>query len=501
MTNNFNKVVFAILVLLLAFNSNILANSDLNKSEAHEKLRDAILDMKAKFKNEYPDADEFLNRLSNIESSDTVAFQALQKEALLSNPLLKNHPILFVTHDQYKSHYHAVDMLFHAGEFNWDRQEPHSNLFDCGSSLKYLNVSTGEVVTLLETEEGLIRDPDLYFNAKKLVFAMRKNREDDYHIYEMNIDGSGLKQITSLKGVCDFDPIYLPDDKIIFSSTREPKYNKCSRDHAANLYRMNDDGSNIHRITRNTLFDNHAEVMPDGRILYARWEYIDRNFGDAHGIWTVNPDGTGQALYFGNNTAVPPAVFNQHLIPSTDKMVCILGNHHHVLNGAIAVVERSKGVEGKEPIHYTIPEYIKGLSREGGDFDCDIIQRQPFAKYEDVWPLSEDYFICSRDVSFGDKKTGLFLLDSFGNEVLIHEEDRGCFDPMPIKSRKRPAIIPDKRKFDESNGFVYVQNVYEGTHMEGVKAGSAKYMRIVESPQKKNWSGGTWDGRGIRLRE
>ena len=50
------------------------------------------------------------------------------------------------------------------------------------------------------------------------------------------------------------------------------------------------------------------------------------------------------------------------------------------------IIERSKGIEGKEPIHYTIPEYIKELSREGGAFDCDIIQRQQFARYEDVWP-------------------------------------------------------------------------------------------------------------------
>jgi len=492
------KLLFPIVCILLLTNASSVEIPTKIPKDTHERLEFAIKDLMITFGTGYPEGENYLERLSRILPSDTLSLAALKREALLANPLLKRQPILFVTHAQYQSHYHAVDMLFHTGEFNWDRQESHSNLFEGGSSLKYLDVSTGRIVTLLETDEGLIRDPDIYFDGKKVVFAMRQKQEDNYHIYEINIDGTGLIQLTTLKGVSDFDPVYLPDDKIVFSSTREPKYNKCSRDHAANLYRMNADGSNIHRITRNTLFDNHPEVLPDGRILYARWEYVDRNFGDAHGIWTVRPDGTGQALYYGNNTAVPPAVFNQHLIPSTNHVVCILGNHHHVLNGAIAVINRSKGIEGKDPILFTIPDDVKDISRQGGEFACDIIQPLPFPKYEDVWPLSGNYFLCSRNLGLTDTKTGIYLIDIFGNEVLVHMEEQACFDPMPLKERPRPAILSDRRKFDQSNGLVYIQNVYEGTHMKGVKPGSAKYIRIVESPAKKNWSGGQWFGQGYQ---
>ena len=72
---------------------------------------------------------------------------------------------------------------------------------------------------------------------------------------------------------------------------------------------MEPDGANIHQIGKNNLFDNHGTLLPDGRIMYARWEYVDRNFGDAHGIWTVNPDGTNQAVYWGNNTASPGGIY------------------------------------------------------------------------------------------------------------------------------------------------------------------------------------------------
>ncbi len=133
----------------------------------------------------------------------------------------------------------------------------------------------------------------------------------------------------------DFDPIYLGDGGIVFSSTRKPKYNMCSQDIGANLFRMDSDGANILQITKNTLVDNQSALLPDGRILYSRWEYVDRNFGDAHGLWTVNPDGAGQSIVYKNNTASPGAVYFGKPIAGTDKFACILSTHHgHMWGGA-----------------------------------------------------------------------------------------------------------------------------------------------------------------------
>ena len=91
----------------------------------------------------------------------------------------------------------------------------------------------------------------------------------------------------------------------------------CNRHIMANLFRMDADGANIHQIGKSTLFEGHAALMPDGRILYDRWEYVDRNFGDAQALWTVNPDGTSHAVYWGNNTASPGAVIDARIIPGT----------------------------------------------------------------------------------------------------------------------------------------------------------------------------------------
>ncbi len=486
--------------------------------QSFEPLQLAIRDLVETFGVAYSGDHEFQNRLDRIvrkiEGADRAKldalqdeFKALQREALTSNPLLTRQPIAFVVRKQYDSKYHAIDTLFHTGEFNVDFQRPHWEHFRGGGALKVIDFSDGGKVTpLLESAEGVIRDPDIHFDGKRMVFAMRNNKNEDYHVYEMNTDGSGLKQLTSAEGVSDFDPFYMPDDRICFSSTREPKYNMCSRDHAANLFLMEGDGANIHQITKNTLFDNHGDLLPDGRILYARWEYVDRNFGDAHGLWTVNPDGTNQAIYWGNNTSRPGAVFNAHLIPGTSQVLCVLGMHHFRLWGAMAIIDRSLAIDGRSAVVKTWPPEAIDMVDADAPFDCDSFTHV-YPKYEDPWPLSEKYFLCTRmtmrqgqrgsrpDDKFGES-TGIYLVDMFGNEILLHTEEPGCYDPMPLRPRRRPPVIPPRRDFRSEEGYVYVADVYQGTHMEGVERGSVKRLRVVESPEKRYWSPGSWNGQG-----
>ena len=341
---------------------------------------------------------------------------------------------------QYQSHYHAIDTLFHTAEMNADRGCLHSTLFQEGGAIKTIDLALGgRTRTLLDVPQGIARDPEVHFSGRKIVFALRRSAGEDYKIWEMAVDGTGLKQLTTADGVADVDPLYLADDRIVFASTREPKYNMCSRDHGANLFCMEADGANIHQIGKNNLFDNQPALLPDGRILYARWEYVDRNFGDAHGLWTVNPDGTNQALYWKNNTASPGAVFAARLIPDTQQVLCIFGPHHDHLWGAMAIVDRRLGMDGRDPVLRIWPPEAINLVRSGGPFDCDSFSAvEP--KYTDPYPLSDKYFLCSRATSPGGPM-GIFLVDVFGNEVLLHVEGPGCYDAMPLGPRPRPPVL------------------------------------------------------------
>ena len=76
----------------------------------------------------------------------------------------------------------------------------------------------------------------------------------------------------------------------------------------ASLFLMEGDGADIHRIGFNTLFEGRSSLLADGRVLYSRWEYVDKHFSSAYGLWTANPDGTGQTLLYGGLTWQPGAM-------------------------------------------------------------------------------------------------------------------------------------------------------------------------------------------------
>ncbi len=409
------------------------------------------------------------------------------------NPKLPES-LVYVARKQYPQDHHNTATIFQNGEIN-------SSSFSPGASLKVLNLETGISTTLLRTETGLIRDPEVSFSGEKILFSYRKDREDDYHIYEIDKDGTHLKQLTFAKGVSDIDPLYLPNMQIVFSSTREPKYCMCNRHIMANLYRMNPDGSNIVQLGKSTLFEGHAALLEDGRLVYDRWEYVDRNFGDAQGLWTVNPDGTRHAIYYGNNTNSPGGIIDARPLPGSKLMLCIFGSCHDRPWGALALIDRSRGVDGKAAVVKIWPEHARDLIGSG-DWDTFM---QLDTRYEDPFPLSESQFLVSKSILLEKKtghhpvreKMGIYLVDLSGKEILLHEEDSlSCFDPMPLSPRFRPRQIPTARSFDHSPGNFYVQDVYQGTHMANVERGAVKYLRVVESPEKRTYTDAAWNGQG-----
>ncbi|MCX6905073.1 MAG: hypothetical protein NTW03_16655, partial [Verrucomicrobia bacterium] len=460
-------------------------------------LRLAITDLTATYGEHYPRGMEFLKRLGRMETTlgtnaptASADFLQLQREALLANPLVCDQPLLFVVRRQYQHDHHNTATFFPSAQ-----SEYNDGAFTPGGALKAIHFARGgEARTLLDLPHGVIRDPEIYFDGRKIVFSMRTNTADSYHIYEINADGSGLRQLTFAAAVDDLDPLYLPDDRIAFSSTREPKYCGCNRHIMANLFRMEADGANIHQIGKSTLFEGHGSLMPDGRILYDRWEYVDRNFGDAQALWTVNPDGTGHAVYWGNNTASPGAVIDARIIPGTDRAICVFGSCHDLPWGALAIIDRGLGLDGRGPVVRTWPADATNLIKQSGWQIFDNFTHVKL-KYEDPYPLSDKYFLASRMTGQGEQ-TGLYLLDIFGNEILLHAEAPGCFDPMPLGPRPRPPSLAPRRDFDHQPGYFYVQDVYQGSSVAGVRRGTVKWLRVVESPEKRFWTHAGWNGQG-----
>lgn len=419
-----------------------------------------------------------------------------QKKILWSSKaqeLLKDKKILYIERLQYAPDHHNTESLFQRSEIN-------EQSFRGGSAMRVYDVATNQTATLVECAEGVVRDPELSYDGQTIIFSMRKNVKDDYHIYTIKTDGTELRQITFGDYLSDIDPVFLPDGDIIFSSTRQPKYCMCNRHIMANLFRMSADGSNIHQIGFSTLFEGHAVVLPDGRVMYDRWEYVDRNFGDAQALWVVNPDGTKHAIYYGNNTQSPDGVIDARPIPGTDQIVCIFGACHELPWGALAIVDRKLGYDGPDPVVFMMPAKAKGLV---GDTQPQDSFKWLEYMTEDPYPINSDYFLTSRTIwikhggwNINDSKSGIYLMGRDGTNELLLEGNLSLFDPMIIAPTPRPAVMPTMTDHSKTTGTFYVQNVYEGTHMEGVKKGDAKYLRVVESPEKRTWSTMGWGGQG-----
>jgi len=493
--------LFGMLVCSAALMANRSAATEIDSTRA------AVSDIAAAQADRYPSGRHFLDNLDRLEQQLRAAaadgagadqrkklqeqLASQQREALLANPLLSGQPILFVVRKQYHPDHHNTATFFPAAQ-----HEYNDGAFTPGGALKAIDFARGgETRTLLETSAGLIRDPDVHFSGRKIVFSMRTNTVDSYHLFEINADGSGLRQLTFAKDVDDLGPFYLPDDSIAFSSTREPKYCGCNRHIMANLFVMDADGANIHQIGKSTLFEGHGRLMPDGRILYDRWEYVDRNFGDAQALWTCNPDGTSHSVYWGNNTAAPGAVIDARMLPGAEQAICVFGSCHDRPWGALAIIDRRLALDGPEGVVRTWPADATNLVKQSGWQIFDAFTAVSL-KYEDPFPLSDKYFLTARMTGQGEQM-GLYLLDVFGNEILIHSEAPGCFNPMPLGPHRRPPTLPLRRDLENKPGTYYVQDVYQGTHMSGVKRGQVKWLRVVESPEKRFWTRSGWGGQGF----
>ena len=172
-----------------------------------------------------------------------------------------------------------------------NRSWANSNLY------KLSPISPDGVVTPLTNYVGAsVSDPAVSFDGKKILFSMRLPGGTWRNIWEISFDGSGLRQVTS-GGGHDFDPLYLPDDRILFTSSRDGEMDEYNHAPAEHLYTCDMNGAGLERVSFNMSDDFDPELLPNGRVMYTRWEH----FGTMNRfpLFVTNPDGSGTFHDFG----------------------------------------------------------------------------------------------------------------------------------------------------------------------------------------------------------
>lgn len=385
-----------------------------------------------------------------------------------TNPLEAVGSIVYAVRKTIPEHWYA-NFGTYASDTGPSYFNNSNKLYRDGARLERLDPASGQVTPLLVDATGGIRDPQVSYDGQRILFAYRRGSTPNYLLHEIGIDGTGLRQITQ-GNHDDFEPSYLPDGGIVFVSSRCNRWVNCWLTQVAVLYRCDADGSHLRPISSNNEHDNTPWPLPDGRILYTRWEYVDRSQVDYHHLWVVNPDGTSQMTYFGN---LHPGtlMIDAKPIPGTSKVVAIFSPGHGQTEheGRLAVVDPGAGPDR--------PESAQLITRE--------------ANLRDPWALSESAFLAARG-------SGLVLIDGQGNTREIHrlpasDEKAGhqLHEPRPVTVRPREVVLQPRVRLDQPTGRVVIADVHLGRNMEGVRRGDIRKLLVLESlPKPINFTGG-----------
>jgi formylglycine-generating enzyme required for sulfatase activity len=474
-------------------------------------LRRAIEDLSSTYKGKYPLGAEFLKRLDALEKQiddlrlaidrgeltdlkllDDVL--ALQRDALLANPLMNFERLLLVKRNNLGL------------PQNW---QGNTSIGRHGYDAQIAVLSPvrpeGKLTPLFKPQDSaFVGDVDLDFDATRMLFSMPA--KDAWQVWEIKADGSGLRQLTpDIPKIDNYDACYLPDGKVMFNSTMNIHGVPCvgGGDKVGNLCRMDADGKNVRMLCFEQDQDWYPRVLSDGRVMYTRWEYSDTPHYHSRLLMSMNPDGTGQLSLYGSNSYWPNSIFYARQIPDApSKIIAVISGHHGVPRmGELVLFDLARGRTEANGAVQRIPGYGKKVE----PVIADGLVEGSWPKFLHPYPLSEKYFIVSCKPS-PTSRWGIYLVDVFDNMLCLAEEDGyELFEPIPFRARVKPAAIPDRVRPEMKEGIVNLSDVYAGPGLKGVQKGTVKALRVY-SFHFGYWGigghanigvDGSWDGRRI----
>lgn len=360
--------------------------------------------------------------------------------------------------------------------------------------------------------QGSYQHLDVSFDGTRILFAYcpvettptdrTEHLDRFYHLYEVAADGSGLRQLTG-GPYDDFAPRYLPDGEIIFISTRRGGFHRCGRGPCPvyTLALCHADGSDPRPISYHETHEWDPAVLNDGRVIYTRWDYVDRNAVFYQQLWTVRPDGSDVRIFYGNNTWNPVGVWEARPVPGSHRVMATAAAHHAMSAGSIILVDIARGIDGLTPITRLTPDalfpesevpvlphwYAPAGVKQKPDVPVEQL-RWPGHCYKSPYPLSEKYFLVSYsyEALIGEPNAnvpnmfGLYLADAFGNKELLYRDlNIASLWAAPLRARKRPPVLPSLWEAEGTKGGTFfLGNVYDS--WPPVPRGTVRRLRIVQ---------------------
>lgn len=351
----------------------------------------------------------------------------------------------------------------------------HVEGLEKGGGLYKMILPDGQPQRLVDSSDGVILDCQVSYDGARILFSWKRSMNEPFGIWSIKPDGSGLTRIIDHDSN-NMNACWLPDGGIAFLSDRKPAFAYCWTSTSPVLHRADADGSGVVRISANYLTDFTPSVMQDGRILFSRWEYVDRPAIPIQSLWAIHPNGTLLSGAFGNRVLSPATFMEARDIPGMPgKILCVMTSHNGPCRGAIGLLDPGKGDNMRQAIRNLTPEVAVG---EAGDAGAGNSIRGP---YESPVPLDEHYFFVSRE--------GTILLRDYEGTVDIPlrgaENGMGFYSAQPLRSRPQPrsplAVQTDPGAEPVAELLVHDVTIGLG---DAVKRGEIKRIAVVQEMEK-----------------
>lgn len=382
-----------------------------------------------------------------------------------------------------------------------------------GKSMKTRNITPPNLPL------GSYMTPELSFDGDVLYFAFcatptsptlwrdPETMSRRFHIYKTRLNSNNVEDAIQLTDgdYDDFSPLLMPDGDLVFCSTRRGGFHRCGAGpcYVYTLARSKGDGSDPHPISFHETNEWFPTLAHNGRIIYTRWDYVDRDAVYYQQLWSARQDGADVRIVYGNNTFNPPGMWEPKAVPGSEKIMAVAGPHHGLSAGSVVLIDPNKDVDGDAPIERLTPD-VRFPEGEAPlpqipmlptlcDFDyaptsfwqaTRPANRPDATQEEKRWavhcfkspiPLTEKFFIASYsfDKLLGEagpnipNQFGIYYCDSFGNRELIYRDPNiSSLWAIPVRPRPIPPVVTtqfdeNQRNTKKPTGVFFIQNIYE----------------------------------------
>ncbi|MBR5864451.1 MAG: SUMF1/EgtB/PvdO family nonheme iron enzyme [Alistipes sp.] len=406
---------------------------------------------------------------------------ALKREILLSNPLLDDAKIIVGRYRIGNAARNVMAPSLGTQSNNWSNQGSAARS-GFNAEIAELSNIRGEVQsrTIFKPKNSTcVTDLMLHWDGERILFTAADEKQR-WGVYEVNRDGSNFHKVINSEepDLEFFDGAYMPSGRIIAMSNIGYQGVPCvnGSDQVGNMIAYEPTTGAMRRMTFDQDANWHPRVMNNGRLMYVRWEYTDLTHYYSRFVMHANPDGTETKALYGSGGWFPNSIFDVQPLPGgVNTFVGIISGHHGIArSGRLILFDPSKGRKETRGMIQEMP-FSK---REIVPLIKDELVNGVWPQFIKPYPISDNYFLVTAKLA-PESLWGIYLVDIYDNMTLIAEfEGEGLINPIIVRQRPTPPVIPDRIKPEDKEATVFIQDIYQGEGLPGVPVGEVKKLRV-----------------------